>query len=56
MCFSKGYGGDFKVFVLLEKRGMTVLLASMESFGASARVFSEHSKTVRIKRYEKISS
>lgn len=54
MCFSKGYGDYFKVFVLLEKGGMTSVLASMESFGASARVISEHSKTNSIKRCEEI--
>lgn len=55
MCFSKGYDNDdFEVFVLLGKEGMTLLLASMESFGASARVISEHSKTDSIKRREEI--
>lgn len=55
MCFSpRARGDDFKVFVLLEEGGMTLLLALMEPFGASARVISEHSKTDSTKRCEEM--
>lgn len=52
--FPKAYGDDLKVFVLFEKGGMTLLLALMEAFGASARVISEQSKTDSTKRCEEI--